>query len=250
MELPVELANFCKVHNFHPTEEIVTGFCSRVFFDSERALKYPLVDEERKAAVIGIERLSLVGGPKLLAVHEPTKSVLMERVRPGSTLSQANLEDAEAQSIVMRFIAGIFQRDSTGATELKDYFSQPDPMLSHLLETSIQRVFLHGDLHHENVLLGANGWQVIDAKALVGDPNYEAIAFLRNPISWIPQCPDLKEATRKRLGRFKSELGLDPWRILAWALVDRRSSPPCKPGDPWYPLLTLYEELLTEYPEG
>lgn len=41
---------------------------------------------------------------------------------------------------------------------------------------------LHGDLHHDNIRMGANGWQAFDAKGLIGDKTYELANAFRNPI--------------------------------------------------------------------
>src|SRR5690606_4449317 len=40
---------------------------------------------------------------------------------------------------------------------------------------------LHGDLHHENILLGDRGWLAIDPKGLVGDPVFDVANLFLNP---------------------------------------------------------------------
>ncbi|WP_378942949.1 aminoglycoside phosphotransferase family protein [Mesorhizobium sp. ANAO-SY3R2] len=41
---------------------------------------------------------------------------------------------------------------------------------------------LHGDLHHDNILLGERGWLVIDPKGLLGDPGFDAANLFYNPL--------------------------------------------------------------------
>jgi streptomycin 6-kinase len=41
---------------------------------------------------------------------------------------------------------------------------------------------LHGDLHHENIMLGARGWLAIDAKGVLGDPAFDAANLFYNPL--------------------------------------------------------------------
>ncbi|MGF7005852.1 aminoglycoside phosphotransferase family protein [Aminobacter sp. BE322] len=41
---------------------------------------------------------------------------------------------------------------------------------------------LHGDLHHDNILLGARGWLAIDPKGLLGDPGFDAANLFYNPL--------------------------------------------------------------------
>lgn len=41
---------------------------------------------------------------------------------------------------------------------------------------------LHGDLHHDNILLGERGWLAIDPKGLLGDPGFDAANLFYNPL--------------------------------------------------------------------
>ena len=78
---------------------------------------------------------------------------------------------------------------------------------------------LHGDLHHDNVLDGgARGWLVIDPKALIGERAYETANLFGNP--W-PHAEIVHDAGRmRRLALlFAARLGLDPGRVLAFALA-------------------------------
>lgn len=44
-----------------------------------------------------------------------------------------------------------------------------------------QRMLLHGDLHHDNILLGPNGaYTIIDPKGVIGDPVFDIPRFIMN----------------------------------------------------------------------
>jgi streptomycin 6-kinase len=92
-------------------------------------------------------------------------------------------------------------------------------MYSHLCASQSKPRLLHGDLHHDNVLLDSKrGWLAIDPKGVVGEPEYEAGAALRNPY----ECPGLfaePQTIERRVGRFERDLHLDAGRILAWAFA-------------------------------
>lgn len=60
-------------------------------------------------------------------------------------------------------------------------FAAAQRLASELLQSAAPPVALHGDLHHDNVLKGARGWCAIDAKGLLGDPDYETANAFRNP---------------------------------------------------------------------
>jgi streptomycin 6-kinase len=81
-----------------------------------------------------------------------------------------------------------------------------------LLGSENDVVPLHGDLHHDNVLDGGDrGWLAIDPKALIGERTYEVANLLGNP--W-PHADIVH-----RPARMRRRLGLDPQRVLAFALA-------------------------------
>jgi len=49
---------------------------------------------------------------------------------------------------------------------------------------------LHGDLHHDNIMLGPRGWLAIDPKGLVGDPAFDAANMFYNPLDRDDLCVD------------------------------------------------------------
>ncbi len=80
-----------------------------------------------------------------------------------------------------------------------------------------ERFFLHGDLHHTNVLLDdRRGWLVIDPKGIVGDAAFEVAMALGNPASLFPMQTDPAIMAR-RVAIYAERLGLDRRRILGWA---------------------------------
>lgn len=86
--------------------------------------------------------------------------------------------------------------------ELKD--DEREALYDELMAASEERVVLHGDLHHWNILSGQREpWLVIDPKGLVGDPGYEVGAFLANH----------PEASCE--GRDRRELAIQRVRIMA-----------------------------------
>jgi streptomycin 6-kinase len=86
-----------------------------------------------------------------------------------------------------------------------------------LLDTEQDRVVLHGDLHHNNVLDGgARGWLAIDPKFLYGERAFDFVNILRNP--------DI--ATSLIPGRFARQVDviveaakLDRERFLQWTVA-------------------------------
>lgn len=88
-----------------------------------------------------------------------------------------------------------------------------------LLVSTTKLVLLHGDLHHENILQNDQEWRVIDPKGFIGDPVYEVVAFIRNPIPDLLQHPEAQKIIRHRVRRFAELLNLSESRINDWCFV-------------------------------
>lgn len=82
------------------------------------------------------------------------------------------------------------------------------------------QTFLHGDLHHANILTAGNGQFVcIDPKGIMGDLAFEAAAWLVNPWDEIQKLVDPKALIDDRLAIFEKELGIDRRRLKKAAYI-------------------------------
>jgi streptomycin 6-kinase len=79
-----------------------------------------------------------------------------------------------------------------------------------LLKTSTTQLFLHGDLHLDNILQQGNKWIAIDPKGIVGDPEFEIFAF-----DFI-QSEDRLDSIAELIA---NRSGLNAQRIKEWAFV-------------------------------
>jgi streptomycin 6-kinase len=95
-------------------------------------------------------------------------------------------------------------------------FAMAAQVAARLLDSSLERVPLHGDFHHDNVLGSGRGWLAIDAKGLIGDPAYEVCNVFRNPYG-----ADSLALNMSRIGRladaFSARLHFERKRVLSWA---------------------------------
>lgn len=168
-------------------------------------------------------------------------AVLLERLKPGNSLvsmvdnggddrATAILADvmgrmsprapASAASTVQEWARGFERHTAGGDGQIpKPLLEAAHHVYSRLCASQSRPRLLHGDLHHYNVLLDSErGWLAIDPKGVIGEPEYELGAALRNPY----ERPDLftePAAITRRADRFGRELHLDVGRILAWAFA-------------------------------
>ena len=205
-------------------------------------LKVPFQGEELTFGVPAALKLQEIGGPKILKHDLGTGALLMERLRPGTSLADVNLGETECQRIFGTNAGLIATLDPFSAMPLGSYFTVKHPLLQRLLDTTAATVFLHGDLHHLNILRDGSDWRPIDAKGLVGDPHFECVAYLRNPIDLLETVADLHSFTEARVMRLAKTYNLDPWRIAAWSFIDRLDSD-APPESAWARLRGVFQSL-------
>ncbi|MBL8049355.1 MAG: phosphotransferase [Chthonomonas sp.] len=150
--------------------------------------------------------------PRIFASDPATGAILMERIWPGTTLAQSDLSDSAKTEIFIGFRRAIANLPTAQCLPLADYFRQS------ALPDQREPGFLHGDLHPENILLGPQEtWLLIDPKGLVGEPCFEAVAWLRNPLVGRERIIHL----RQRLQQLHEAFGWSINRMIEWSLIDQ-----------------------------
>jgi streptomycin 6-kinase len=92
-------------------------------------------------------------------------------------------------------------------------------LFAELAASQDSRRLLHGDLHHDNILWDERrGWLAIDPKGVLGEAAYEFGAALRNPAS-APTLVASPAVADRRSHIIAERLGLDRWRVVAWAFA-------------------------------
>src|SRR5688572_20862900 len=168
-------------------------------------------------------------------------ALLLERLSPGNSLVSTSLtgNDEQATQILADVIGKMSPRESVvGVPTVHDwglgferYAASGNTQIPKMLVEDACRVYselsasqsrprlLHGDLHHDNVLLDARrGWLAIDPKGVVGEPEYEVGAALRNPLDR-PALFLQSSAIEARVQCFGDRLRLNSERILAWSFA-------------------------------
>ena len=216
-----------------PTARVVLGRRS----GEPVALKsYRRTEDARRTADV----LDAFGGRGMVRLIERrSDALLIERVKPGTPLSalvDSGVDD-EATRVLARTIRqmrpdripdgvpavatlgeGFSRYIASGDVHLPATTVRTAAALYFQLCESQTRVrLLHGDLHHDNLLLDAGrGWIAIDPKGVIGEVEYELAVSLRNPI----QRPDVFGDPRvfeRRVDQFARELAVNAERVKKWA---------------------------------
>lgn len=162
--------------------------------------------------------------------------ILMERAEGQRSLMHMALhgEDDQASRIACDVVANLHRPRGKPLPELiglRQWFGDLGPAASryggifqrcqdtaeHLLASERDRVVLHGDIHHDNILdFGPRGWRVIDPKRLYGERLFDYANLLCNPD--LPTSRDPQRFLRQ-LEVIVSHAGLERRRLLLWVLA-------------------------------
>ncbi|MFJ1269582.1 aminoglycoside phosphotransferase family protein [Legionella lytica] len=88
-----------------------------------------------------------------------------------------------------------------------------------LLTSSKPLIFLHGDLHHDNILKHGHEWLAIDPKGVIGEAEFEIAAFDFMYINELAETPNVKNLFAARVELLAQKSGLDAQRIRDWVFV-------------------------------
>ncbi|WP_433956781.1 aminoglycoside phosphotransferase family protein [Cytobacillus horneckiae] len=189
--------------------------------DEEAFLKSPneeivrMIDSDIEKGIILLEKLS--PGHTLKIVESETEAVHIAANALKSLWKPAS-EAHEFQHIqdIAKGLKGI-RKKYNGETGPLDatLVEKAELWFPELIATMKNEVLLHGDFHHENILLHGQEWKIIDPKGLIGDAEYDVTNFLRNHLS---HYPNQKEVLLKRIDAFVEVLNLNRERLLKWGL--------------------------------
>ena len=166
--------------------------------------------------------------PAVLNADLGAGAVLLERVEPGTQVRDLpELPSATQWAGLMRDLHAAavppdYPRDLRAKCDgFFDRIGRRDPVsladlergaarCRALLATEPARVLLHGDLHLANVLDGgaSRGLMAIDPRACVGDPCFDAVAYLLNGAG--------RDGIETRCAALAAASGLDESRLLEW----------------------------------
>lgn len=183
------------------------------------------------------------GAVRLLDHDAGRGALLLERADPGTQARDLVPERDEEATAAIIEVANRLRRPAPAdcampdlATEVESFAAHlrrcpgDDPLPRHLVEragrlfaelcaSAPERVVLHGDLHHDNVLRAdREPWLAIDPHGYVGDPGYEIGAMLYNPDPALRDA-DLLALVPARVEQLADGLRMPLDRVVAWGFA-------------------------------
>jgi len=210
------------------------------------------------------------GAVRLLNVDRDSGALLLERIQPGTQLSSAS--DERATSIAAAVMRKLWRPPPENHSfpsvadwgaelaQLRAHFGgscgpfperlvqSAEKLFAELVASMTAPVILHGDLHHGNILADQRqGWIAIDPKGVVGEPEYEIGALLRNPLPDLLSWPQPGRTLARRLDQLADELAFDRHRLHRWAQAQAVLSAwwAYHQGEEWMDVIAVAELLAS-----
>ena len=176
-----------------------------------------------------------VGAARVLTFDDT--ACLLERATGTASLARmaSTGADEEATAVLCRVAALLHAQDPADrpavVLTLEEWFRELWPVAvargglygraaqeaERLLGTQTDRVVLHGDLHHDNVLdFGERGWLAIDPKGLYGERTFDYVNLLRNPEDQSAQAVERLAGRVVHVARLAS---VEARRLLEWTVA-------------------------------
>ena len=188
----------------------------------------PVEDDEADEEADALALWGGDGAVRLLRHDRARRALLLERARPGTDIS--GLPEEEATEIAVELGRRLWRPAGTPFRWIGDHvpcwLDQAERSgqegrdlipLARELYASLgvgRDVLVHGDFHHHNILRAGDRHLAIDAKAMLGEPEFDVPSFLRNPLHTTMRT----DVTATRLRAF-ADAGLDEERMRKWAVI-------------------------------
>ncbi|MCR5979224.1 aminoglycoside resistance protein [Gordonia jinghuaiqii] len=229
---------------WHGFESLVIPVTDRSGYPTVLKLAYDGDDEGAQEA-LGLQQWGGVGAVRMLRADPRRRALLLERLERRDLTS---VDDAEACVVVadlygalhvpapgrMTHLTAHLERWLTAMTSMPRDAPVPRRFVEQSLslgrdflsDDASTGVVIHGDLHHENVLMDGTGrWLAIDPKPMSGDRHYELAPMLWNRLDHYHDHDrdhtgiDVRDVIRHRFHTIVDAAGLDPDRARDWAIV-------------------------------
>ncbi len=210
---------------------------------SEVVLKLGIPNRELLSEMYALRIFDGRGIVQLLDADFEDQVFLLERIRPGVEL--VSIPDDEyctrtAAQVMQQLWAPVtgeyplltVESWTAGLANLRPYFNNttgPFPeylvdaaerIFAEFIPSQGERILLHGDLHHWNIISGTRQpWLALDPKGVIGEREYETGALLRNPDLSKFKWSELKRFQERRISILTEMLGFDRQRILGWGVA-------------------------------
>jgi streptomycin 6-kinase len=184
------------------------------------------------------------GAIRLIDEDRELGAILIKRAKPGTMLWELgdNLEETRMAATIIsqlpvpepsthhlptfeKWVERAFRLTRTTldpqARMPRDLLDRAEVVYHTIERETTERVVLHGDLHHDNIVFDAEaGWVAIDPKGVIGPPCVEMGRYMMNGLPDGLSIDQHMDMIRERVQIFGAELGYPQETVAACGFVD------------------------------
>lgn len=236
------LTSYWKLTNLIPVDNMTFNYVAKATLQTRQPVVLKISNDiksfenERQA----LQFFNGEGSVQLIDFHEKYHALLLQQAIPGTTLK--SLYTSQPEYVMDRYVQTM-QTLHHKALPKKHTYSHihdwlqaidrltpnhhfPSKLLNkaidlknNLLASMTDNIFLHGDLHHDNILQNGNQWLAIDPKGVIGEQAFEIAAFDFMYVSELANSTNLKPLFDSRVAVLAHKANLDQQRIKDWVFV-------------------------------
>ncbi len=238
--LIAKLADDWSLKEITPVENMTFNYVATAITKSNQSVVLKMSCDEKNLAneVQALECFAGNGAIQVISYHTVYHALLLQQAVPGVTLK--SLYPAQVEYVMDCYIATMKKLHSTQLAKnnfrhIRDWLVALDHLsenvcssqlihhartLKNKLLSSLSReVFLHGDLHHDNILQHGDQWLAIDPKGVIGELEFEIAAFDFMYIDELASSSDVKYLVGARINVLAQKAQLSSQRIKDWMFV-------------------------------
>ncbi len=233
------LANYWNLKQIEPVANMTFNYIAKALANTNQAVVLKIsYDQEsifhEKQAFMYLNHL---GSIKLIDYNSQHHALLLQQAIPGITLkslypSQQNyVMDCYIETMhklhnqhlpkqynhIADWLQALDQPSSKTIPAL--ILNRAISLRNKLLASPKPLLFLHGDLHHDNILKHGDEWLAIDPKGVVGEAEFEIAAFDFMYITELATTNEIKKLFAERIKLLAHKSELDAQRIKDWVFV-------------------------------
>jgi streptomycin 6-kinase len=236
-----ELATHWKLNNITPMDNMTFNYVAKATTNTNVpvVLKVGCDAKSISSEIQALKHFAGGGSIQLIGHNDKYDALLLQQAVPGTTLK--SLYPSQIEYVMDCYIDTVRKLHNKSLSNVGNYCHISDwlraidnltdkncpsylvkkavALKNVLLATMTANMFLHGDLHHDNIIKDRNNWLAIDPKGIVGEPEFEMAAFDFMDIDEMVNMSEVKNIFEARVYLLAEKAKLNLQRIKDWVFV-------------------------------
>lgn len=236
-----ELSRYWELSHIMPVDNMTFNYVVKAITTTNQPVVLKISCDEKSISdeIQALNYFDGNGSVRLIAHYPAYHALLLQQAIPGITLKSLYPSQIEyvmdAYIDTMRKLHNKQLVNKNSYRHISNWLSVIDSLSEdvcplHLIRKAItlknellasmkSEIFLHGDLHHDNILKDGDQWLAIDPKGIIGEPAFEIAAFDFMYVNELANKMDVKNIFEARVCQLANKAKLDAQRIKKWIFV-------------------------------